>query len=143
MKKLTRWRLLCAVPVLATALAVPANASPNDEINTGDDLVKVCQLSVNGDESQAGRISTASCNQYLAGFVVAVSNSTAAGKPLMLHRLGPDANESVCFKLPSVLKYEKFAGLVVDYSKAHLQLADRPALELVGRSLANKYPCPK
>jgi len=142
MKKLTRLSLLCAVPMFTAALALPASAAPND-IKTGADLVTACQLSVDGDKTQTGRISATACNQYLAGVVVAVANSTEAGKPLMLYRMGPDQNESICFKLPEKLSYEEFAGLVVDYAKAYPELADRPAVELAGRSLSNKYPCPE
>ena len=143
MKKLTRSSLLCAVPMLAVAFAMPANASPGGDIKTGADLVRACELSVAGDKTQTGRISATACNQYLAGVVVAVANSTEAGKPLMLYRLGPENNESVCFRLPESLKYEEFAGLVVDYSKSHPELAARPAVELAGRSLADKFPCPE
>jgi hypothetical protein len=142
MKKLTRLSLLCAVPVLAATFALPAIAAPND-IKTGDDLVKACQLSVDGDKTQSGRISATACNQYLAGVVVAVSNSTEAGKPLKLYRLGPEASDTVCFRLPDVLKYQEFAALVVDYSKSHPELGARPAVELAGRSLADKFPCPE
>ena len=143
MKKLTRLSLFCAVPMFAAALALPASAAPNADIKTGADLVSACQLSVDGDKTQSGRISATACNQYLAGVVVAVANSTEAGKPLMLYRLGPDQNESVCFRLPEKLTYEEFAGLVVGYSKSHPELAGRPAVELAGRSLADKYPCPE
>ena len=94
MKKLTRLSLLCAVPMLVAATAMPAMASPGADIKTGADLVKACQLSVAGDKSQSGRISATACNQYLAGVVVAVANSTEAGKPLMLYRLGAEHNES-------------------------------------------------
>lgn len=143
MKELTRLSLLCAVPMLAAVTAMPAMASPGPDIKTGADLVKACQLSVAGDKSQSGRISATACNQYLAGVVVAVANSAEAGKPLMLYRLGAEHNESVCFRLPDVLKYEEFAGLVVDYAKTHPELEARSAVELAGRSLADKYPCPE
>ena len=142
MKKLTRLSLFCAVPMFAAALALPASAAPND-IKTGADLVSACQLSVDGDKTQSGRLSATACDQYLAGVVVAVANSTEAGKPLMLYRLGPDQNESVCFRLPETLSYKEFSGLVVEYAKSHPELASRPAVELAGRSLSNKYPCPE
>lgn len=142
MSKFTRLVAFGSVPFLMAVLAVPVFASPSSaDIKTGADLVAACQASLGKDASQGGQVSATACNQYLAGMVTAVYNATEAGMPTTLHRLGKDGKESVCFHLPELLKYSDFAVLVVDYSKVHPDLNDQPAVELAGRSLADKYPC--
>jgi len=126
---------------LLLAVMMSSGAAASVDIKTGADLVAACKASVEGDHSQQGEISATACNQFLSGMVVAVYNSTEAGMPTALHRLGPKQDETVCFRLPELLRYEDFAALVVVYDKAHPGLAERPAAELAGRSLADKYPC--
>ncbi|MFZ2468226.1 MAG: Rap1a/Tai family immunity protein [Parvibaculum sedimenti] len=131
-----------AVPLLAAVAAASAAwANPGADIKTGADLVAACNASVDMDMSEKGQISATACNQFLAGMVVAVYNATEAGMPTKLHRLGPKKDEEVCFRLPEMLKYQEFAALVVEYNKTHPELAERPAAELAGRSLADKFPC--
>lgn len=142
MKKVMRLAAGCSVPFLMAALAAPVAAAPSmADIKTGSDLVSACQASLASDASAQGKLSATACNQYLAGMVVAVYNATEVGMPTRLHRLGKDGKESVCFHLPNLLKYSEFAALVVDYSKTHPELNSQPAVELAGRSLADKYPC--
>lgn len=130
------------VPLLAALAAAPAAwANPGADIKTGADLVAACQASMAKDMSEKGQIAATACNQFLAGMVVAVYNATEAGMPTKLHRLGPNKDEEVCFRLPEFLKYEEFAALVIAYDKAHPGLEDSPAAELAGRSLADKFPC--
>lgn len=143
MSRFTRQISLLSVPALLVALAAPTLADPGRsvDIKTGADLVAACQASLSQDTSQGGEVSATACNQFLAGMVVAVYNATEAGQATMLHRLGPKGNESVCFHLPQLLRYEEFSTLVVAYAKTHPELNARPAVELAGRSLADKYPC--
>ena len=142
MRKFLRLLAFCSAPLLMAALESPANASaPSSDIKTGADLVAACHATLGGDSSEAGRVSAAACNQFLAGMVVAVYNATEAGQPTVLHRLGPDGSQSVCFRLPKFLKYQEFAAIAVDYAKSHPELNELPAVELAGRSLADKYPC--
>ena len=142
MKKLIRSAAFGAVSFAAVLAGASAVASPGaGDIKTGADLVAACNASLDRDATQGGQISATACNQYLAGMVTAVYNATEAGMPTTLHRLGKDGKESVCFHLPNLLKYSEFAALVVAYSKAHPELGAQPAVELAGRSLADKYPC--
>ncbi|HUD52120.1 Rap1a/Tai family immunity protein [Parvibaculum sp.] len=129
-----------AAPMLLAVIA-SSGALASADIKTGADLVASCKASLEGDRSPQGEISATACNQFLSGMVVAVYNSTEAGMPTALHRLGPKQDETVCFRLPELLKYQDFAALVVAYDKAHPGLAERPAAELAGHSLADKYPC--
>lgn len=142
MNKFTRSMAYCSVPFLLSALVVPTLASPSvADIKTGTDLVAACEASLGKDGSAEGAISATACNQYLAGLVTAAYNAAEPGMPTRLYRLGADGTESVCFRLPELLKYSEFATLVVDYSRAHPTYGEQPAIEVAGRSLADKYPC--
>lgn len=142
MSRFTRRIAYCSVALSIAAFAAPSFAAPSvADIKTGADLVAACEASLGQDGSAEGTISATACNQYLAGLAAAAYNAAEPGMPTRLYRLGTDGTDSVCFRLPELLKYSEFAVLVVDYSKAHPSYGEQPAIEVAGRSLADKYPC--
>lgn len=142
MSRFIRSIVCCCAALAMAAFAAPSFASPSvADIKTGADLVAACEASLGQDGSAEGTISATACNQYLAGMVTAAYNAAEPGMPTRLYRLGADGTDTVCFRLPDLLKYSEFAALVVDYSKAHPTYGEQPAIEVAGRSLADKYPC--
>ncbi len=142
MSRFTRRIAYCFATLSIAAFAAPSFAAPSvADIKTGADLVAACEASLGKDGSAEGAISATACNQYLTGMVTAAYNAAEPGMPTRLYRLGADGTDSVCFRLPELLKYSEFAALVVDYSKAHAGYGEQPAIEVAGRSLADKYPC--
>jgi hypothetical protein len=143
MKTLNRLAVLSVVPFLtfAASSASAGDTSALPTIVTGADLVASCGASLAKDMSEQGKLAATSCNHYLAGMVTAVYNATPAGMPTTLSRLGPNKDQTVCFKLPHLLKYDEFARLVVAYEKGHTEFAKRPAIDLAGMTLGDAYPC--
>lgn len=135
---------------LAATLLLVASASPvtsaladASDVDTGADLTVACGAYAAGEEDSSGSVSKASCKGYLVGMVTSIQQSVEAGAPLVVKRVGPGQDENYCFRLPAQLKYSEFAKLVVSYSAAHPDLAERPAIELAAQTLATNYPCPK
>lgn len=142
MSRFTRRIASCSAALSIAAFAAPSFAAPSvSDIKTGADLVAACETSLGQDGSAEGKISATACNQYLAGLATAAFSAAEPGAPTRLYRLGADGTDSVCFRLPEQLKYSDFAALVVAYSKAHAGYGEQPAIEVAGRSLADKYPC--
>jgi hypothetical protein len=141
MNTISRFAVL---PALLLPLAAPAFAAvpalPSKIIN-GADLVAACRASLLRDATAKGRLAATSCDHYLAGMITAVYSATPAGMPTRLTRFGPREDQTVCFHLPRMLKYDEFAKLVVRYEKQHREYDKRPAVELAGEALADKYPC--
>jgi hypothetical protein len=139
-KSLNRIAALSIASILTFAVS-PASAAPLPYISTGADLAAACRATLAKDATEAGKLAETSCNHYLAGMIGAVYNATPAGMPTTLSRLGPNKDQSVCFRLPHLLKYDEFAKIVVAYEKGHTELDARPAIDLAGLALGDTYPC--
>ena len=127
---------------VGASLSAPAQAA-GSHVETGAELVKACNAFLEGQAKVDDVVGAASCRSYAVGLVSAVNNGREPGAPFLIHRLGPKADETVCFEPPKMIKFDEFAKVAVDYSKTHPDLLDKPALELSARALADKYPCPK
>lgn len=144
MKNRLRIAALCFVSMFAlsgTALAaLPGEAG---DIKHGDDLVAACTALVEHDISEQGKLASRACSDFLGTMVKKAYDSTEPGMPTEFHRMGPEGDQSACFRLPSKLKFTEFATLLLNYRKSHPELDDRPAFELGAWTLSVNFPCPK
>lgn len=144
MKKQLRILPLCLASTLALSGAALA-ALPNDasDIRYGDDLVAACTTLVEHDISDEGKLASKACSDFLGTLVKKAYDATQPGMPTEFHRIGPDGNQTLCFRLPSKLKFTEFATLLLNYRKSHPELDERPAFELGAWTLSVNFPCPK
>ncbi len=144
MKNQLRIATLCFISTFAlsgTALAaLPGDAG---DIRHGDDLVAACTTLVEHDISDTGKLASKACSDFLGTMVKKAYDSTEPGMPTEFHRIGPAGDQSLCFRLPSKLKFTDFATLILNYRKSHPELDERPAFELGAWTLSVNFPCPK
>lgn len=138
----TFYRIGVLVAAASVSLGGAAFAVP-PRISTGAELVSACAAAKLPAPAPDDRVAGASCHQFLAGMVAAIYASTENGRAMTVYRLGAKADESVCIRLPEMLKFETFAEEVTAYAPEHPELYARPAFEMAARTLAKNYPCPE
>ncbi len=138
MKKISLCVFALSFAMLAPAFALP---QADEDIHTGNDLIEACDALLSHNTSDRGVLASTACRHFLGAMVLKVYKATPAGMPTEFSRIGPNGDETACFRLPDSLRYGAFAEYIAEYFSTHPELGSRPAFELGARTLAAKYPC--
>jgi hypothetical protein len=126
--------------VVLLALAPLAIAVP--QINTGTDLVAVCEPYSKLDESAATNAVTPDrCRHYLTDFLTAFIEAEKLKLDAAARGL-PAGEPSPCVRLPDRLTYRDLAKRVVAMAWHDPDLLNGSAAMLVKRTLEHDFPCP-
>jgi Rap1a immunity proteins len=128
------------VAAVSVALAVPAlGAKP---INTGEDLVAVCEPYSKLDEGPATNAAKPDrCQQFLSDFLTAFIEAEKIRLDAIARGL-PGGAASPCVRLPDRLTYRELAKRVVAMAWRDPDLLNGSAAMLVRRTLEHDFPCP-
>lgn len=132
------------IAVAISGVSLPALAkmpTQAGDIHTGSDLVTACRALSEHDVSEDGALASKACSQFLGAMVQKVYDATEAGAPTQFNRIGPQKDQTACFRLPRKLSFFDFSKLILNYASQHSELAVRPAFETGAFTLSSNFPC--
>lgn len=135
-----RIHLVILAGALAALAAAAVAATP---INTGSDLVTVCEpYSLSDQRAAAREVLPNKCQQFLSNFLTAYIEAEKIKLDAVARGL-PGGQRSPCVRLPDRLSFRDLAKRVVAMAWHDPDLLNGSAAMVVMRTLEHDFPCPK